>query len=137
MDVLILIGRILFAYLFLVSAVNHFTQTEGMTAYAQSRGVPAPRYGVLASGAVFLVGGLSVLLGIWADLGALLLFLVLAVTAVVMHPFWRESGEQSRQQEMIQFNKDIALAGAALALFGFFAAADPGLTATGSLFGAG
>ena len=34
MDVLILIGRILFAALFLPAAVNHFTHTDMMTGYA-------------------------------------------------------------------------------------------------------
>ncbi|WP_338049542.1 hypothetical protein [Rhodococcus jostii] len=84
---------------------------------------------------VLVAGALSVLLGIWADLGSLLLVAFLIPTAALMHNFWSESDPQTRQMEMIQFNKDIALAGAALMLFAFFAHdADLGLTLTGPLF---
>jgi len=39
----------------------------------------------------------------------------------------------TKQMEMVQFNKDLALAGASLAFFWAFAQ-DPGLTLTGPLF---
>ncbi len=135
MDVVVLIGRILFAMLFLGSAFGHLTQTTGMAGYAQSKGVPMARFAVLGSGVLMLVGALMVLLGIWADLGALLLVLFLVPTAVLMHGFWKETGAEARQMEMIQFMKDMSLAGAALMLFAYFVSADaPGLTITGPLF---
>ncbi|MFF7943804.1 DoxX family protein [Nocardia gamkensis] len=135
MDVVVLIGRVLFAVLFLTSALGHFTQTEAMAGYAQSKGVPMAKAAVLGSGLLFALGGLSVLLGVWADLGALLLVLALLPTAVVMHRFWQETDEETKQSELIQFSKDVALAGAALMLFAFFAHVDElGLTITGPLF---
>ncbi|MBF6221235.1 DoxX family protein [Nocardia abscessus] len=135
MDVVVLIGRVLFAVLFLTSALGHFTQTEAMAGYAQSKGVPMAKASVLGSGVLFGLGGLSVLLGVWADLGSLLLAVTLLSTAVVMHRFWQESDPQGKQGEMIQFNKDLALTGAALMLFAFFAHVDElGLTITGPLF---
>jgi Predicted membrane protein len=120
MDVVVLIGRILFGALFLFAALGHLTQTQMMAGYAQSRGVPLARPTVLVSGVLILVGGLMVLLGVWPDLGALLLVLFLVPTAVLMHGFWKESDAQARQTEMTQFFKDTALAGAALMLFAFF-----------------
>ncbi|MCL2535705.1 MAG: DoxX family protein [Nocardiaceae bacterium] len=135
MDIVILIGRILFSALFLSSAVGHLTQSKPMAQYAGAKGVPLPQLSVLASGVVLVVGALSVLLGVWADLGSLLLVAFLVPTAALMHNFWAESDPQARQMEMIQFNKDIALAGAALMLFAFFAhTGDLGLTITGPLF---
>ncbi|MTE13859.1 DoxX family protein [Nocardia aurantiaca] len=136
MDVLVLIGRILFALLFLISGFGHLAQRAPMAQYAQSKGVPAPKLAVPASGVLLLAGALSVLLGVWADLGALLLFVFLVPTAFLMHNFWKETDAQAKQTEMIQFNKDIALAGAALMLFAFFAhtGGDLGLTLTGPLF---
>ncbi|MEW2635439.1 DoxX family protein [Streptomyces sp. NPDC048389] len=136
MDVLVLIGRILFSALFLGSAFAHLTQTKAMAAYASSRGVPAPVPAVLGSAVLLLAGGVSVLLGLWADLGALLLAVFLVPTAVLMHGFWKETDPQARQVEMVQFQKDMALAGAALMLLGFIAHAggDLGLTVTGPLF---
>jgi putative oxidoreductase len=136
MDVLVLIGRILFVPLFLASAVGHLTQTEAMAGYAKSRGVPVARIAVLVTGVMLVVGGILVLLGLWADLGALILFVFLVPTAVLMHGFWRDTDPQARQNEMVQFQKDIALAGACLMLFAFFAYVgdDLGLTLTGPLF---
>ncbi|WP_040790277.1 DoxX family protein [Nocardia paucivorans] len=135
MDLVVLIGRVLFVILFLGSAFGHFTQTKEMAGYAQSKGVPMPEPAVLASGVLMLLGGLSVLLGVWADLGALLLVIMLIPTAVIMHRFWDETDTETARVEMIQFNKDIALAGAALMLSAFFAhTEDLGLTITGPLF---
>ncbi len=136
MDVLVLIGRILFAVLFLNSAFGHLTKTKGMAAYAAHKGVPAAYAATFVGGILLGLGGLSVLLGIWADLGALLLAVFLIPTAVLMHGFWKETGD-ARMMEQVQFFKDLALGGAALALLGLFAIAgdDLGLTITGPLFG--
>jgi uncharacterized membrane protein YphA (DoxX/SURF4 family) len=135
MDVLVLIGRILFVGVFLAGAMGHFAMTEGMTGYAQSKGVPAARIAVLGGGVLLGLGALSVLLGLWADLGALLLVVFLVPTAVMMHGFWSETDPQAKQMEQTQFLKDLGLAGAALMLFAFFAHVDDlGLTITGPLF---
>lgn len=116
MDVLFLIGRILFGLLFLGSAFAHLTQSVGMGTYAESRGVKPGRPAVIASGLVILVGAVLVILGIWIDVGAILLGLFLLSAAFLMHAFWREEDPGARQMEMIQFQKDIALLGASLIL---------------------
>ncbi|MGW6690829.1 DoxX family membrane protein [Streptomyces sp. NPDC054961] len=138
MDVLVLVGRILFAVLFLASALNHLTQTKAMAGYAESRGVPAAAAAgaVVGSGLLLLAGGLMVALGLWADLGALLLAVFLFPTALIMHAFWKEGDGQARQMDMVHFMKDISLGGAALALMAFFSYAghDLGLMLTGPLF---
>jgi putative oxidoreductase len=136
MDVLVLIGRILFAALFLNSAIGHLTQSKAMAGYAGSKGVPAPRAVVFASGILLAAGSLSVLLGIWADLGALLLLIFLVPTALLMHNFWTLSNAEARQDDMIHFLKDVALSGACLMLLAFFSFVgdDLGLTITGPLF---
>lgn len=136
MDVVALIGRILFAALFLGSAFGHLTQSEAMAGYAKSRGVPQARLAVLASGVLILAGGLMVLLGIWMDLGALLLVLFLIPTAILMHAFWKETDPMTKQTEMISFQKDIALAGAALTIFALYAgySQNLGITITDPLF---
>jgi uncharacterized membrane protein YphA (DoxX/SURF4 family) len=136
MDVVALIGRILLVALFLGAAFGHFTQTEAMSGYAAAKGVPSPKLAVQAGGVVMAVGALLVLLGIWLDLGALLLVVFLVPTALLMHQFWKETDPQAKQMEMIQFQKDMALAGAALLIFALYAGygADLGITITGPLF---
>jgi uncharacterized membrane protein YphA (DoxX/SURF4 family) len=135
-DVIVLIGRILFVFLFLSSGMSHFTQRKAMAQYAGAKGVPAPMAAVLGGGVLLVAGGLSILLGIWADLGALLIFIFLVPAAVLMHGFWKETDPQARMTEMVQFSKDTALAGAALMLFAFFSYVGDnlGLTITGPLF---
>ena len=133
MDVVFLIGRILFAALFVGSAAAHLTQTQAMAGYAESRGVPVARAATLGTGVLILAGGLMVLLGVWGDLGALFLVAFLVSTAVLMHAFWKETDDQTKQMEMVHFNKDVGLAGAALAFFVAFSG-NPDLTITDSLF---
>lgn len=116
MDVLFLIGRILFVLLFLGSSMAHLTDKGAMAGFAESRGVKPGRPMVLVSGVQILVGAVLVVLGIWIDLGAILLGLFTLLTAVLMHHFWTETEPMARQMEMTQFMKDIALTGAALIL---------------------
>src|SRR5262245_55639301 len=136
MDVIVLIGRILFVFVFLTSGYAHFAQRNMMAPYAASRGVPMAMPATLAGGVLLVAGGLSVLFGVWADLGALLLFIFLVPTAILMHGFWKETDATAKMTEMVQFSKDLGLAGASLMLFAFFSYAgnDLGLTLTGPLF---
>lgn len=117
MDEVFLISRILFAYLVIGSGIGHLTATGAMAGYAESRGLSNAKVLVQVSGVALLAGGVSVLLGIWGDIGALGLAILLLVTAVLMHAFWKESDPQAKQMEMVAFNKNVALAGGALALF--------------------
>lgn len=119
MDVVFLIGRILFAILFLLSAVGHITAPDGMAGYAASKGVPAAKLAVIGSGVIALLGGLSLILGVWIDLGALLLVIFLVPVTVMIHNFWTQTDPQTKQTEMISFNKNLALIGGALVLFYF------------------
>lgn len=122
MNVVILVGRIMFCAIFFASALGHFTQTTYMTGYVESKGIKPARAAVLLSGAWNLVGAALLAVGVWADLGALMLFVFLLPTAFIMHAFWREQDQQAKAAEQLHFNKDISLAGGALALFGFLAA---------------
>ena len=121
MDVLVLIARLLFCPLFLASAYAHFTQTEGMAGFAKQRGVPAAVTMVRIGGVALTLGGISVLLGLWGDLGALALICFLLPTAVLVHCFWKDTDPQTRMNEQTAFFKDVALAGGALAFFVVYA----------------
>lgn len=136
MDWIALLGRILLVPLFVGGGISHLTKTRDMAAYAQAKGVPqgAARPIVIGSGLMILVGGLMVLLGVWADLGALLLVAFLVPTALVMHAFWKVDDPQAQPVEQAQFMKNLALAGAALLMFVLFTTSEVGLTLTGPLF---
>jgi uncharacterized membrane protein YphA (DoxX/SURF4 family) len=135
MNAVFIIARVLFVLLFLGSAFGHIAKAEAMAGYAQYKGAPGGKAGVILSGVALGVGALSVLLGIYGDLGALLLAATLVPITFFMHAFWKESDAQAKQTEQIAFNKNLALIGGALAFFLLYAVASPlGASITGSFF---
>jgi uncharacterized membrane protein YphA (DoxX/SURF4 family) len=135
MDVVLVIGRILFALLFINSGIAHLTKLEAMTGYAKYKKVPAAKLGVIVSGLMILIGGLYVALGIYADLGALLIALFLIPTSFLMHAFWKETDATAKQNETISFFKNLSMAGAALIIFALLATGtDFGPSITSSFF---
>ena len=125
MDVVLIIGRVLFAALWIGAGFAHFKSLEAMTGYAKYKKLPAAKFGVLISGLFFLLGGVYIAAGFWVDLGALMLAVTLILAAIIFHNFWKETDATAKQNEQIAFNKDLSLAGAALILFA--------LVATGAL----
>ena len=114
MDLVLLLGRVLFSHMFIMSGVNHFTHRAPMAGYAKSMGAPMPDLSVPLTGAMILVGGLMVLLGFYARVGALLIFLFLVPTAFIMHRFWGVPDAMMAQNQRAHFMKNLSLAGAAL-----------------------
>lgn len=117
MNAVLAIGRILFAIVFIRSGIMHFTKLEAMTGYAKYKKVPVAKFFVAFTGLAILLGGLWVALGIYADLGALILAAFSLVAAIQMHNYWSETTPEGKMNEAVAFYKDLALAGAALVLF--------------------
>ena len=116
-EIALIAGRVLFALLFISSGINHFTKTAAMTGYAQYKKIPMAKFSVYLSGLMILLGGIYIVLGFYADLGALLIAIFLLPTAFLMHAFWKENEATAKQNESIAFFKDLSLAGAALIIF--------------------
>jgi len=117
MDILLIIGRVLFALIFIKSGIAHLTKLQAMAGYAQFKKVPAPKLAVVVTGLMLILGGLYIALGVYADLGGLLLAIFLVPTAFMMHNFWTIQDPQAKQGETINFFKNLSLAGAALIIF--------------------
>ena len=83
---LVPLGRAAFAAVFLWFAPGDFSR-QGI-AEAGQQGVPLPGLLVPVAGLISLAGGLSVLLGYRARLGAWLLILFLVPVTVMFHNFW-------------------------------------------------
>jgi len=91
---------------------NHFS---GQTiAYAASQGVPLASIAVPLSGVLAIVGGLSILLGYRARIGAWLIVLFLVAVTPMMHKFWTVTDPMMQQMQMIMFMKNVAMLGGAL-----------------------
>ncbi len=114
-----ILGRAMFSLLFLVSGAMHFADYEAMVLYATAYDVPLPGVLVPFTGAMIFLGGLSILLGYEARLGAWLLVAFLVPTAVIMHRFWGLDDPNLAMVQSAHFMKNIALAGGALLLTRF------------------
>jgi len=116
MRALFVLGRAIFGGYFAWSGLNHFINKGSMAQYAGAKGVVAPETAVPASGAMILTGGLSVVAGVKPRQGLALIIGFLVPVSLQMHRFWEVEDPAQRMSEMINFTKNMALVGAALAL---------------------
>jgi putative oxidoreductase len=117
----VVLGRTLFSAIFILSAPMHFrTDTIFQAAAA---GVPFANIIVPFSGMMALLGGLSILLGYYEKIGAVLLMLFLVPVTLTMHAFWAEPNPLMAQMQMANFMKNLALFGGLMLIYQF--ATDP------------
>jgi putative oxidoreductase len=114
-----LIGRVMLGGFFIYNGIIHLKKSKEMAPYAAAKGVPKPELAVPATGAMMLLGGTLLALGIKPKIGALLIAGFLAGVSPVMHNFWSVGDHNQKANEMINFTKNMALLGASLALTGY------------------
>lgn len=112
-------GRALYATIFLMTLLSHFSQQS--IAYAAQQGVPMAGLLVPLSGVIAAAGGASVLLGYRARLGAWLLVLFLVPVTLTMHNFWAVTDPMAAQLQWAMFFKNVSMLGGAL-LIAYFGA---------------
>jgi len=110
----VLLGRFLFVLIFLMSGPRHFLNQT--IAYAASQGVPMASIAVPFSGVLALAGGLSILLGYRARIGAWLIVLFLAAVTPMLHRFWGVTDPMMYQMQFIMFMKNVSMIGGALVI---------------------
>jgi len=115
--VVVVAGRVLFSLIYIVAAAGHFTHQE--IAYAANQGVPMAGLLVPLSGILALAGGLSILLGYKARIGAWLLVVFLVPVTLMMHNFWAVKDPMMAQIHQVQFMKNVSMLGAALLIAHF------------------
>ncbi len=116
MNIVMLIGRIILGGFFLYAGIHHFQSLEHMAGYARMKGTPAPKAAVAGTGILLILGGLSSILGVFPLIGCILLLIFLVGVSLAMHNFWTVQDTQQRAAEMVNFTKNIALAGAVLVI---------------------
>jgi putative oxidoreductase len=114
MEIAFLIGRIIFGAYWLMAAFNHFKNLKHMSEYAKAQGTAFPKLAVAGSGVILLLGGLSMLLGVYPLVGIALLVVFLLGVSLQIHSFWKVEDAQMKQIDMINFTKNMALIGALL-----------------------
>src|ERR1035438_1422500 len=86
MKYIVLVGRILFSFIFIMTIMGHFSQQD--ISFAAAAGVPLASFAVPISGIIALLGGLSIAFGYKAKWGAWLIVLFLVPITIMMHNFW-------------------------------------------------
>ena len=103
----------------IAAAFGHFSHQT--VAYAAQQGVPFADIAVPLSGLLAMAGGLSVLLGYHARIGAWLLVLFLLPVTFMMHRFWAVSDPMMVAIQQAMFMKNLSMLGGAL-LVAYFGA---------------
>ena len=112
MKLLVLLGRIFYSAIFIGSGIGHFA--AGTIQYAQMHNVPNAEILVPLSGVIALLGGISILLGYKARLGAWLIIIFLIPVTLMMHNFWDVQDPNGRMIQQAMFMKNLSMLGAAL-----------------------
>ncbi|HEX9297544.1 MAG TPA: DoxX family protein [Polyangiaceae bacterium] len=112
MRYVVVLGRVLFSAIFVMAALSHFSQQT--IGYAASQGVPMPSLLVPLAGIIATVGGLSIVLGYHARIGAWLIVLFLVPVTLIMHAFWAVPDPMMARMQQIEFMKNLSMLGGAL-----------------------
>jgi len=120
MEILFILGRIIFGGYFLVMGINHlFMKRMMLVEYSRSKGVPSPALAVVVTGIMLLLGGLGILLWRYVEISSWLLIIFLLGTVFKMHNFWAVD-ESQKMAEMTHFMKNVAFIGALLILLSIY-----------------
>ena len=105
-----LMGRILLSLIFVSSGFGKIFTWDQTAGYMASKGMPMVSLFLLGAIIFELAGGLSVLLGYRAKVGAILLMIFIIPASLIFHNFWAFKGME-QQMQMIMFMKNIAIIG--------------------------
>lgn len=110
---LMLAGRVLISLVFISAGFNKIVDWEGAAQYMAAKGMTQVPFFLLGALLVELIGGLFLFTGYKVRWGALVLFLYLIPVTYIFHDFWTADAA-SRQMQMIQFLKNLAIMGGLL-----------------------
>jgi len=117
-----LCGRVLLSAVFILGGIGKifgFSMEEGFVA---AKHLPLPAVALGIALVIELVGGLALLVGLYTKFTAWIVFLYMIPTTFLFHNFWAMQGPD-RLDNMIHFEKNLAIMGGLLLLAAFGAGA--------------
>jgi uncharacterized membrane protein YphA (DoxX/SURF4 family) len=117
---LLLTGRVLFVSLFAYSARGHIQSHARYIGIARGK-LPIPYFAGWPTGSFLLLADVSIVAGIWPDVGALMIAAFLIPTTLLFHRFWSVTDATARRLQEGYFYRNASLLGAAVSLFVLFA----------------
>jgi putative oxidoreductase len=117
-DVVFIIGRLIFGGYWVLSGLNHFINMKILADLVRQKGIPFPvELSVAVTGLMMLLGGLTIILGVYTYIGMALIILFLLSAMIFVHRFWEISDPMARRTEMILFMGNVAYIGVLLMLY--------------------
>jgi putative oxidoreductase len=113
------IGRLALAWFFLSQVASYGGHWDSTITLMAFRGVPAAPFVLALTLIALILGSLSLIFGFHTRQGAMLLFGVTIIAAVLMHDYWLiRDNIAARQAEFQAFACDVAVAAGLLLLVG-------------------
>lgn len=134
---IVLIGRIIFAgYFGAIAGVAHIRGSQGMEGYAKGSGFPLPSIAGWPVGIWLILGAGSLALGIWPDIGALMIAAFLLTAASYFHRYWEVADPGQKMTQSFAFWRNMLGIGGCAVMFGMFVTLGPALrfAVTSALF---
>lgn len=110
---LMFIGRLCIAAIFLAAGVTKFMEYDQTSQYMLAKGFTAVPIFLFGAALIEILGGLSLVFGYKARIGALALWAFLIPTTIIFHDFWNLEGAD-RALQQIMFLKNLAIFGGLL-----------------------
>ncbi len=104
------IARILLAGIFIIAGIGKVTNFQGTAAYMAQAGMPAVTFMLILAVLFELGGGLSILLGYRAKIGAWMLIVFTVIATYYFHTDFADMNQQ------IHFMKNLAIIGGLLSI---------------------
>ena len=114
-DLFVLLGRICISGMFLWASYEKLKNWQSTMSYMKNKRIPSLNIVLPAVIGLKIIGGLLVLFGWHAHIGAVLLLIVAVPSAIKLHDFWRMEGNE-RNIERAFFMKEVAVIGGLLLL---------------------
>ncbi|UOD50273.1 DoxX family protein [Orrella daihaiensis] len=114
-NVLVLIGRLALAALFLPAGLSKITGFTGTVGYIESVGLPLAALGAVIAIIVEIVGGVALIAGFFTRTAAIVLAIFTLLASIFFHAYWAMPADQAFMQQLL-FYKNIAVIGGLLIL---------------------
>jgi uncharacterized membrane protein YphA (DoxX/SURF4 family) len=127
--ILVLVGRIMFVIFpaYISGYSFHVKNPKAAEGYAQAMAFPAPSMAGTVAGIWLILASISIAVGIFPDVGALMLAAFVAVAAFYFHAYWKVEDPEQKQTQSMFFWRNVMIFAACLIMFAFFASIGPAL----------
>ncbi|MBR0866033.1 DoxX family protein [Bradyrhizobium diazoefficiens] len=116
-DSLILIGRVLLAWVFVGSAYGAISDFSGSVGYFRSLHLPAPELFTMTNIALEVLISVGLILGVGTRYCAILTFVFVVAATAIAHRYWEYPAGAQQIGQYNHFLKNISIMGGAMLIF--------------------